>query len=347
MNDLPKLNLTALVTAVVALITAVGAFTFAAGIDVSTHDDGKGNKSISAKFHVNDVEAGDGQPTKELTVPAPLANKVAAQVTDTKLKDETPALAEQVAPGELTAAQEDAARIKATQPPLPTAGASQGFIGCRTLFVRNQSSRHGVRPVVQVLHYTVSRNIFGWADVLSIVKFFDQASSQASSHFVIDAEGNCAYIVPVEVKAWTQAAGNPIAISYEIINYGNELTFMTSAGYAKLRSVMEQVSARTGIPMRRGHVFPLVSGIVQHADGGYAWGGHHDIGPFPMDRVVKVLTVRQPVPKSVKWLDHRKKISRIYAKKCTPALRRGRNRASCAKLRSTARTLDRLLRRAA
>jgi N-acetyl-anhydromuramyl-L-alanine amidase AmpD len=113
---------------------------------------------------------------------------------------------------------------------LPTAGASAGFQGCATRFVRNQSGRGGIRPQWQVWHYTVSHNVPGWADVNSVVALFDRASSQASSNFVIDAEGHCAYIVPIEAKAWTQAAGNPFSISYEIVDYGNEPAYMGVGG---------------------------------------------------------------------------------------------------------------------
>ena len=106
---------------------------------------------------------------------------------------------------------------------------------------------------------------------------------------MIDREGNCAYIVPIEHKSWTQAAANPIAISYEVINTGSEGSFMDTAGYAKLRSVMRTVSKRTGIPMRLGRIrgcAPSKSGNVQHADGGTCWGGHHDIGPFSLAAVL-------------------------------------------------------------
>lgn len=176
---------------------------------------------------------------------------------------------------------------------LPTAGASGGVPGCTTSFVRNQSSRRGVRPTVQVLHYTVSPNRPGRSDVNSIIAFFNRSSSQASSHFIIDAEGNCAYIVPIEAKAWTQAGGNPWAISYEIIATGKEPVFLGTAGYTKLRSVMRWVSQRTGIPMRRGTITgcaPTTSGIVQHTQGGTCWGGHVDIGPFDFNTVLKTVT---------------------------------------------------------
>jgi len=208
-------------------------------------------------------------------------------------RDETPAQAQRVAPGQLKKAQAQQNRIRRTQEPLPTAGASAGFAGCVTRFVRNQSGRNGVRPQLQVLHYTVSPNRPGWGDVNSIVSYFNGGGSQASSHFVIDREGHCAYIVPIEAKSWTQASANPIAVSYEIINSGREGTFLDTAGYNKLRSVMAQVSRRTGIPMRRGRASGCgvsVRGIVQHKDFGICGGGHVDITPYSVDQVTKIVT---------------------------------------------------------
>lgn len=330
---------------IVALLLGVAGFTVS--LVVSTNDDGTGNKTTSVTVKVNEAR-GDGQPTKTLTVPAPAVADATSGNPDVRMKDETPPLAEQVAPGELTAAQQEAARIKATQPPLPTAGASAGFVGCRTQFVQNQSSRHGVRPQLQVLHYTVSKNLLGWADVNAIVALFDRTSSQASSTFVIDAEGNCAYIVPVEEKAWTQAAANPYSVSYEVIDYGNESVYLQPAGYAKLRSVMEQVSARTGIPMRQAVIngcVPVKSGITDHASFGYCGGGHHDIGPFNKAVVYRTLTASQPVPKKVKWIQHLARVHNEYQKKCKHAYQRERRPATCAKLRKESRTLRKLIAR--
>lgn len=332
--------------AVVAILTSL---TISLGVNIITTDDGNGTKTTHYEFKVNEAK-GDSAPTKTLTVPQGVVKATATSTVDKDLRDETPPLAEQVAPGELTAAQQEVARIKATQPPLPTAGASQGFVGCRTQFVRNQSSRHGTRPQLQVLHYTVSRNVLGWADVNAIVALFDRTASQASSNFVIDAEGNCAYIVPIEDKAWTQAAANPYSVSYEIVDYGTESVYLQPAGYAKLRSVMLQVAQRTGIPMRQGAVngcVPSRTGIVQHKDFGYCGGGHFDITPFNKTSVIREVTKQQPVPKQVKWLNHRKAIHAQYAKKCKHSYQRQRRPVTCARLRSDARKLDKLLARKA
>jgi hypothetical protein len=227
----------------------------------------------------------DGKPTTTVEVPKTVVQQADQHLED-DLKDETPERAQAEAPQQLEAVKDTEAAVKAHEDPLPTAGATAGFAGCVTRFVSNQSSRRGVRPIWQVLHYTVSPNRPGWSDVNAVVALFNRPSSQASSHFVIDAEGHCAYIVPIEAKSWTEAAGNSLSVGYEVINSGNEQTFMGTPGYAKLRSVMQEVSRRTGIPMRAGSVYPARSGIVQHKDGGLAWGGHFDITPFAKSAVI-------------------------------------------------------------
>jgi hypothetical protein len=226
----------------------------------------------------------DGKPTTKIVVP-----KTVVKQAEKGLEDDlrqTPDEALQQAPQQVEHIKDTEQAVKERAPPLPTAGASAGFAGCVTRFVSNQSSRAGIHPIWQVLHYTVSPTRPGWSDVNAVVALFNRPKSQASSHFVIDAEGNCAYIVPIEAKAWTEAAGNKLSVGYEVINSGSEQAYMATPGYRKLSSVMAQVSARTGIPMRAGSVYPAVSGIVQHKDGGLPWGGHVDISPFVKSAVI-------------------------------------------------------------
>jgi hypothetical protein len=273
-----------LATLSAVLVAAAGVVTVTVDV-VDTGTPGHPHATVTVK--VNQAPD-DGHPTATITAPAQTVDNLADQATD--LHNETP---RGMTSTQLNQVRAAADKIRKTQPPLPTAGASAGFAGCRTEFVRNQSSRGGVRPQWQVLHYTVSHNVPGWADVNAVVALFDRSSAQASSNFVIDAEGNCAYIVPIEAKAWTQAAGNPFSISYEVIDYGNESAYMGIAGYARLRSVMLQVKARTGIPMRlgstNGNCAPGAPGIIQHADLGICGGGHHDINPFSKQAVFNTI----------------------------------------------------------
>lgn len=244
--------------------------------------DDKGAAPATVTVSVDGLDAG-AAPDRTLEVPK-AAVKQAAAVVEDGLRSEADAT-----PGDLAEHSE----IAREQDALSTAGATQGFEGCRTSFVSNQSSRRGVRPQQMWLHYTVSPNRPGWSDVNAIVAFFDSPKAQASSHFVIDREGNCAYIVPIEAKAWTQAAANPIAVSWEVINSGSEGSFMSTPGYRVLSATMREVSRRTGIPMRRSSekgCAGATRGILEHRDGGICAGGHTDIGPYSIDTVVKLVT---------------------------------------------------------
>lgn len=232
----------------------------------------------------------DSDTDRVLTVPQADLTEARSGAPDIGTKDETPPGAPV---GDLDAAKRAADEVRRTKLPLPVAGATAGFAGCRSTFVANQSSRRGVRPTMQTAHYTVSPNRPGWSDVNAIIGLFDRPSSQASSHFVIDSEGHCAYIVPIEAKAWTQAAGNPFSVSYEIVATGKEAKYLAPAGMAKLTAVTREVARRTGIPLRRGRVAgcaPTRTGIVEHRDWGLCGGGHVDISPFPINSIVAQIT---------------------------------------------------------
>lgn len=264
----------------VAALLALGGFVAV----ISIGGGGEGSETITVTVNASPR---DGVPTTTIEVPKERVEDAESANPDLQQRDETP---KGQTPEQRRAVQKQADKIRATQPALPTAGASAGFSGCVTRFVRNQSSRGGIRPQWQVLHYTVSRNVAGWSDVNAIVALFDRSSAQASSNFIIDAEGHCAYIVPIEAKSWTQAAANPFSVSYEVINSGSERTFMGTAGYARLKSVMTQVERRTGIPRRAGGnrgCVPTKRGTVQHADFGLCGGGHHDIHPFSKADVIR------------------------------------------------------------
>jgi hypothetical protein len=265
--------------------TAIG-LVAAFGIGVAVAPDDKPALDKTLTVHVDGLDA-NAKPDRTVEVPRAVVNQAAPTVEDQL--NIPPAATPQ---SQLEAAQDAANAIRGSQAPLPTAGASAGFKGCRTSFVRNQSSRRGVRPQWQVLHLTVSPNRPGWSDVNAITALFDRSSSQASSNFIIDSEGHCAYVVPIEAKPWTQAAANPFSVSYEIVNTGGEAVYLGAAGMAKLRSVVHEVARRTGIPLRRGstnNCAPGRSGLVQHKDFGICGGGHVDILKFNADTIISQL----------------------------------------------------------
>lgn len=178
------------------------------------------------------------------------------------------------------------------QLPIVTPDAAPSQRGCTTRLVQNYSSRRGVRPRLFVLHYTVSGNRPGWDDVNAIVGLFDRPSFAASSNYVMDNEGHCAYIVRESDKAWTQAAANPVSISVEMVNTGRESTYAGSAGLSKLAMVMSDSLKRWGIPVQLGAVSGCTvtrPGIVDHGMLGACGGGHHDISPFRVAPVINAV----------------------------------------------------------
>lgn len=223
--------------------------------------------------------------------------------------------------------------------------------GCVTRLVGNYSSRYGVRPRQIWAHYTVSRNRPGWDDVNAIVAYFNSPASSASSHYVIDADGNCALIVPETGKAWTQAAANPYAISIEFIAYGDEADLLTAAGYAKAGKVLAAIGRRWDIPLARGAVntatcTPARPGIVQHADGGACAGGHHDVNPFSVARLIAAAkaAARPPRPTGLALLYRRERqtaAALIRERKLWPASSsKAERRASIDRAKAAKRRLE-------
>lgn len=205
------------------------------------------------------------------------------------MRDETPdGLSPDLSDSQHEAVERDAA-LDNLPPLAPLAAPEQA--GCVTRLVSNFSSRGGVAPRQIWLHYTVSQNRTGWDDVNAIVNLFDRPAFQASSHYVYDFEGHCALIVRESDKAWTQAAANPWAISFEVIASGSESHFVQGAALTKLGGIIKQIGKRWRIPLTRGGVSancsPAQAGIVMHADGGACAGGHNDINPFSLTPIIR------------------------------------------------------------
>jgi N-acetyl-anhydromuramyl-L-alanine amidase AmpD len=250
------------------------------------------------------LKAGGPHGTKVTTIQVPaVAVKQTAGLDEHKgARDETPPGAPSSA---LNAAQRQQDALAATdQLPIVTPWAAPEQAGCVTRLVQNYSSRRGVRPRLFVLHYTVSPNRSGWSDVYSVVYLFDQAAFQASSNYVIDSEGHCAYIVRESDKAWTQAAMNPVSISVEVINSGSEPTYAGVAGLARVGQIGCAAMTRWQIPLQVGAVSNGVvtrPGLVDHNMLGAVGGGHHDITPYAvgqvLDAVKRACAPSKPKPK--------------------------------------------------
>lgn len=327
-------------TGIVALIVALGGF----GVTLTQSDDtstpGKTTHTVTVHF---DKSGAPGVQTGTAVVPAPVQAAIKPNL-EAGLKDQTPVGMTQE---QIDAAAKAAEGIKATLPPLPTGGATVEVPGCRTEFIHSYGSRHGVRPTIFTLHYTVSPNVPGWADVNAVVNLF--AHEEASSNFVLDGEGHCAYIVPLEQKAWTQAAGNPFSVSVEVIDTGSESTYLAPAGLRQLRVIARFVNKQTGIPIRLGRVSanctPITSGFIDHKQWQICGGGHVDIGKFSVPVTVKYLAAGvRPSKKSV-WIKHRVQVHTQYQKDCKTRKQRRANDKECRALRVRARTLDSLIKR--
>jgi peptidoglycan hydrolase-like protein with peptidoglycan-binding domain len=235
-----------------------------------------------------------GTPTTEVTVPAGAVDSAGDVAQHDGLRSENPA--------GVTAAQLDAAReqqeklAQSDQLPIVTPDAAPSQRGCTTKLVQDYSSRRGVRPRLFVLHYTVSPNRVGWSDVWSVVSLFDRISFQASSNYVIDNEGHCAYIVRESDKAWTQAAANPVSISVEVINSGHEATYAKTLGLKKIALVASDAMKRWAIPVQLGAVSGCTvkrAGLVDHGSLGACGGGHHDISPYSVRSVLAAIKAQR------------------------------------------------------
>lgn len=226
-----------------------------------------------------------GTPTQTVDVPKEAVAQ--ADGLEARLRSENPA---GVSPALLDKAQAYQEALAANdQLPIVSPDAAPSQRGCTTKLVQNYSSRRGVAPREFVLHYTVSANRPGWDDVNAIVGLFDRPSFAASSNYVIDGEGHCAYIVRESDKAWTQAAANPFSISAEVINTGHEASYIAPAGLRALAIVISDALDRWKIPLQPGQVtncIPVKPGILDHASLGACGGGHHDIAPYSVPQVI-------------------------------------------------------------
>lgn len=171
-------------------------------------------------------------------------------------------------------------------PSLPLA--SQELPGCRTLPVRNYSSRGGKPVLLGVTHWTAGPDTFpSWNGILGNVRWFDQGASQASSSEIMDSGGQCALTVPEALKPWTQSNYNGYSVSVEITNDGRKKPLLRAAGLKALARLYVGWHDRWKIPLQRGRVYqglgnacPTVyrPGIVEHVDLGICGGGHPDVG---------------------------------------------------------------------
>lgn len=155
----------------------------------------------------------------------------------------------------------------------------------------NQSSRNGAVPRLIVVHSTESPNRPGNGDLEGVADWLCNPAAQASSHVIVDADGNSARLVPDARKAWTQAWFNPWSLSIEQIGRAAQ----TEWARDELREAARWIarwSRLYNIPAYKGKVDPasgkiLKAGVVRHSDLGVRGGGHHDPGSgYPLAKTL-------------------------------------------------------------
>jgi hypothetical protein len=242
-----KVNWLAVLGAVLTLITGL-----VVGVSVSSNE---GPDHVVTHHVTVSITRNVPPPT------APAGDLAGAGTTDpngapaaqSPLRDETPP---DVPKSELHQGEAKTRSLGKQLPDQPQpVGGAQGFS------VRKDFSGHvysdfptGVKPTEFCVHYTVSPNIAGWGDVLSIQSLFKRTMA-ASATFIGDFEAHFLQMVPLDHKAWTQGTFNPkCRASIELIATGRETRAQWLASplfkRAKLAALVSDVMKRYGIPRR-------------------------------------------------------------------------------------------------
>ncbi len=200
--------------------------------------------------------------------------------------------------------------------------AAPNWPGCETRFTPVNFSNRTAAIRGFGLHYTGSRNITGMADMNGLAAYAARPSAGVSWHFLIDAEGHCFYMVPVAKKAWTIGNLNSQTINVEMIGNGGEATYGGAAGLRKLTAVVRRASSIYGFPVRLGAVQGCVitrPGVITHWMGGACAGGHIDIKPYDIAKVVEAMAA----PACGRACELRKRNAATHrelrARRCAPA----------------------------
>lgn len=166
--------------------------------------------------------------------------------------------------------------------------------------VRNRSSRRGAPIQAIAVHSTESQDLKGSRDDLNGVRsWFDNPSSEASSHIGVDGDGHSEVWVPSDEKAWTILQLNDRTLNIEFV-----------ARAAQKGSDWEEAQIKKGaqwaaywaikydLPIQQGNVidmgrYPVISkkGIIRHSDLTDAgFGTHQDPGAnFPMEDFIRAI----------------------------------------------------------
>lgn len=165
--------------------------------------------------------------------------------------------------------------------------AAQEWPGCRTRFVRNFSQRKAAVRLI-VWHQTVSHEN-GWSSQDALTARANDPRTQVSWTFLIaPTTGLCTYTVPLTQKAWHAGNANSISAGIEVERFGDEATYVSGAGKARLLDVTRRIGRIENIPMQHGivrfdaacRVTFIKPGILEHSELGRCGGGHIDVTPW-------------------------------------------------------------------
>lgn len=159
--------------------------------------------------------------------------------------------------------------------------------------VQNRSSRRGAPVQAFAVHSTESNDLKGTTDDLRGVRnWFDNPSSDASSHIGIDGDANTELWVPSYEKAWTILQLNPVTFNCEFVGRAAQKASEWEEAQIKEGAKWAAwVAIKYDFPIQRGVVrningFPVITrkGIIRHSDLTAAgFGTHQDPGKtFPM-----------------------------------------------------------------
>ena len=151
----------------------------------------------------------------------------------------------------------------------------------------NRSSRLGRKPILIVLHATVSHNQLGLRDLRALGNYFALPSTRASAHVATDAEGNSGRFVWDKDKAWHCGWYNGRSLGAEQVWYPGDI--WTPEQIRETARWVAHWSKKYGIPIRVGKTYAGVvtkSGVVTHRSLGRLGGGHTDPPHYPMTTLI-------------------------------------------------------------
>lgn len=208
--------------------------------------------TVTKKAVAPAVQAAKAPPAGDLQQQAPAQAKATMDPAQSALRDETPP---DVAAEQLEQGQRQTEQLGKGLPTRgPPTGGAQNYSVTKDFSGHVYSTFGSVTPTAFCLHYTVSPNVTGWADVRGVQAYF-QRTRVGSATYIADFEGHILQMVPLTRKAWTQGAMNPFCrASVEIIATGRESRAQWRAAPlirdGVLAALMHDVMSRYRLPRR-------------------------------------------------------------------------------------------------